>query len=221
MQKRLPFKYIVQAFQKDQFWLPAALWALFVLMTGLFISRGDADGMARAFLGYLLPLISGGLGAYAVLQDDALELQFATARPAWRMLLERLGIVLGVISITALTFQLVMAVMSIDLGLGSFWHTQWIWLVPNFSLIVVASMISLLATNSHSGFAFAGTLWIVELLLRGWFIENRVARYFLLFFGVMSPHSELLTGNQLSLLAIAAVSLLFSIMLLKKQERYI
>lgn len=218
---RTSIKYTFSAFQKDQFWLPAALWGLFALLVGVFFEGDNAASGARGFIGFTLPLISGGLAAYAVLQDSALELQFSTARPAWRMLAERLGVVLGVMTVAAATFQMFVSGLGIDLAYGNFWETQLVWLVPNFTIIALACLASLLAASSHAGFTFAGTLWIMEFMLRGWFAENEVARHFLLFFGTMAPGHPSLPANQLTLTAIGLVSLLGCWLLLKKQERYI
>ena len=218
---RLNAKYTFQAFQKDQLWLPVALWGLFALLVGLFFKGADASSAARAFLGFLLPLISGGLASFAILRDPALELQFATPRPAWGMLVERSGIVLAVIAVTALTFQLYTAVIGIDLGLGDFWRAQLIWLIPNITAICIASLVSLLAASCTAGFAFAGTLWIVQLVLRGLFAHSATWRNVLLFFGIMAPGHPALILNQLTLLTIGAFSLWASAGLLKKQERYL
>ena len=87
-------KYTFQAFKKDLFWLPMAMMTLFTIIT-VFIPESNKYNTARAFLGFLLPLITGGLSAYAFLADSALELQFTTKRPAWQMIIERLGIILG------------------------------------------------------------------------------------------------------------------------------
>jgi len=217
----MSFKYTFSAFQKDQFWLPAALLGLFALLVGVFFKDENAASGARGFIGFALPLISGGLAAYAVLQDSALELQFSTARPAWRMLTERLGLVLAVVAVVSVLFQLFIWYLNIDLAYGSFWQTQLTWLVPNFTAVSLACLVSLLSANSHAGFAFSGTLWILQLLLRGWFAQNEIARYFLLFFGTMAPGHPDLPGNQVTLTAIGVASLLGCWLLLKKQERYI
>lgn len=218
---KMSFKYILSAFQKDQFWLPVAFWGLFALLVSVFFEGDNAVNGARSFIGFTLPLLSGGMAAYAVLQDSALELQFATARPAWRMLAERLGLVLVVITIVSGSFQLLLYTLNIHLLYGNFWQTQLVWLVPNFSIIALACLASLITANSNTGFAFTGGLWILQLLLRGWFAYNEPARYILLFFGTMAPGHETLPANQITLTAIGILCLVGSWILLKQQERYI
>jgi hypothetical protein len=217
----LSIKYTFQAFQKDQFWLPVAIWALFVLMLALFFEGDNQANAGRAFLGFVMPLLAGGLSAYAVLEDSALELQFATARPAWRMLAERLGLVLAVILSVGLSFQGVLAVLHVDAHLGNFGAALLAWLVPCLTMISLGTLVSLLAGNSHSGAAFVGVLWITQMIARGWFAYNATARLFLLFFGAMAAGHADLPLNQAVLSVITVVGLLVSWLLIKKQERYI
>ena len=217
---KLPIRYTFQAFQKDQFWLPAAMWALFALMTGLMLKDRGSE-MSRGFLGFVMPLLAGGLGAYAVLQDSALELQFATDRPSWRMLVQRLGLVLVIMVLVGLSYQLFAAVLHVELGFGPVLQAVLIWLVPCVAMVAVANLVSLLAGNSNGGFAFVGTMWILQLMLRGWIAQKVVLRNFLLFMGAMAPGQEVVPLNQLTLTGVAVISLLLSWLLLKKQERYI
>ena len=218
---RFSIKYTFQAFQKDQFWLPLAMWGLFVLMLVLFFEGNNQVNAARAFLGFVMPLLAGGLAAYAVLEDSALELQFATALPAWRMLAERLGLVLVVILAVGLSFQGVLVVLRVDPHLGNFWQAVLAWLVPCLTMISLGTFVSLLAGNSHAGAAFVGVLWITQTIGRGWFAYNETARLFLLFFGAMAAGHKDLPLNQFVLTGITVAGLFFSWLLLKKQERYI
>jgi len=215
------FKYTVQAFQKDLFWLPLALMGLFSLIAWMLPAEKQYD-TARSFIGFLLPLIAGGFSAYAFLEDDALELQFSTQRPAWRMIVERLGIVAVVIAATSLIFQGIAALLGISLApLGGFLQRQLVWLVPSLCMIVIGGVGALLSRSSSGGLAFIGSLWIIQLLLRGWFIRQRVWRNILLFYGVMDPLGNNRIANQLTLLGIAILLMVVIHNLLKKQERYI
>ena len=62
-------KYTFQAFQKDHFWLPIAITGLFMIIV-IFIPEINKYNSARSFLGFILPLITGGLSSYALLQDN-------------------------------------------------------------------------------------------------------------------------------------------------------
>jgi hypothetical protein len=218
-QKRLYYSF--QTFQKDLFWLPAALMGLFLIVSVL----GPEDqkfNTARSFLGFLLPLLAGGLSAYTFLQDSALELQFTTSQSLWSMILERLGVVLAAIALTAFIFQGILLPLGISLApLGGFLQRQLVWLIPCLAAAALGCAASLAARNSSSGAALIGTLWITQILLRGWFARNSIARNFLLFYGAMDPQGDPRILNQISLSVLTACLLGIIYLALTKRERYI
>ena len=219
--KMARLKYTFQVFQKDHFWLPIAIMTLFVIIT-LFIAEANRYNTARAFLGFVLPLIAGGLSAYGFLADSALELQFTTSRSAWRMIFERLGIIFSVIIMTSLSFQLVVALVGVSLSpLGGLFLRQLVWFVPSLTLLVLGGAASLMARSSNGGFALVGGIWITQLILRGWFARKPILRNILLFYGVMDPLGSPRFYNYLTLLAISILLLWITNNLLSKQERYI
>lgn len=215
------FKYTFQAFQKDLFWLPVAMTGLFMIIVQ-FLPESNKYKAAISFLGFVMPLVSGGLSAYAILEDNSLELQFTTKRSMWKMILERLGLVLVVMVLTSIVFQVYSRMAGISLSpLGSLFQRQLVWLVPCITTITIGGAASLLAKSSNGGFAFVGALWITQLLLRGWFIRQAIWRYILLFYGVMDPFGKALIINQITLTVISLVLLVFTYYLINKQERYI
>ncbi|KAA3646561.1 MAG: hypothetical protein DWQ07_10160 [Chloroflexi bacterium] len=213
--------YTFQAFQKDHFWLPVAVMGLFMLIT--LLMTGDRQySVVRAFLGFTLPLLAGGLSAYTFLEDSALELQFATKRPAWKMIAERLGLVLFVIVFVSLTFQLFIQLLGVSLSpLGNVFQRQLVWFVPCLTTLVLGGAVSLMARNSNGGMAAVGGLWIIQILLRGWFAREPVWRNVLLFYGVMDPLGQPRILNQITLTVFSLLLLVAAHTLLKKQERYI
>ncbi len=214
-------KYIFQVFQKEHFWLPVSIMALFVIIIGL-IPEANQYNAARGFLGFTLPLITGGLSAYAFLADSALELQFTTKHRIWQMISERLGIIMVIIGLTSLVFQAIIARMGISLSpLGGIMQRQLVWFVPCFVLLTLGGAVSLMAKNSNSGFSLVGGIWILQLLTRGWFARKPILRNLLLFYGSMDPLSTQRVYNQVTLMTISFLLLIATYALLKKQERYI
>lgn len=214
-------KYTFQALQKENFWLPPALAALFMIIV-VIVEPEQRYSFGRAFLGYVLPLLPGGLSAYAFLADPALELQFATRRSAARMLFERLSVIFGGVVTVGVLFQLGLHALGVSLApMGGQWERQWVWLVPCFTSLALGVAAALLARNASVGFAVVGGLWIFQLLARGWFAENLVLRNLLLFYGVMEPFGVSLWLNQVVLSALSLVLLALTQTLLKKQERYL
>lgn len=218
----LPPRYALLTTRLDQLWFPAAFWALFVLLAWIMRLDRDAAGLAAGFLGCVLPLIGGVMAAYAVLDDPALELHFASARPAWVMLAERLGAILAVIAAAALTYQLAMAGLGISLaGLGAPLARQLAWLAPSLALMALSIAAALAVAQTTPAAMIVGFVWILQILLRGWFASARGARYVYLFMGALSPAHPSLPANQASLLLLSLLLLAAAVLLLKQQERYI
>jgi hypothetical protein len=218
----MPISYSLNTHLSGQFWFPAAIWALFAIINWIFTDKSRAADTAGYFLGVALPLIGGILSAYSLLGDPVLELQFSTPRSAFRTLLERLGNVLIVLAVAALTYQAYIAVLRVDLSqYGNLWQVQLTWLVPCLVMITLGSLMSLAFTQTTSGALFIGLLWLVQVIVRSAMIDNPIARYLLLMMGTLYPQSPDLAANQTILLALSIVFFALSIVLLKKQERYI
>ena len=60
----------------------ALLRALFAVVSLILHDPEKISDASRSFLGVVLPLIGGVMAAYAILEDPALELRFATPIPA-------------------------------------------------------------------------------------------------------------------------------------------
>lgn len=216
-------KTLLYGFDKEQFLLPFGFWALFFLLSVLFFEDERSVNAAGGFLGYLLPLLMGILAAYTLLSDPILELRFSTSRSSSRLLVERVLLLFGFLALLALSFQGAVGLVGIDLGkYGNFFQIQLIWLIPCAFAISIGSMGSLLACNPITGAGIAGGVWILQILMRGWFSQNELGQYVFLFQGMMrAPGSAELVRNQISLAIITIVFLAASGLLLKRQERYI
>ncbi|MRR29964.1 hypothetical protein EG834_06530, partial [bacterium] len=92
--KRFSLRYALMTYKLDQFYLPLAFFGLFVVMSFIMMNTPQFMHLSKIYLGTAMPLLSGILGAYAILEDPALELRFATPISAARTLLERLGLLL-------------------------------------------------------------------------------------------------------------------------------
>jgi hypothetical protein len=218
--KRYSLRYSLLTYRLDQLWFPLAFWALFAVMTLLMRVRDVY--IARAYLGCAIPLVGGIMAAYAVLDDPALELRFATPVRSAQTLLERLGLIFLVQAACALGFQLLCLALSVDLSvLGNWFAVQLAWLVPTLALMTLGTAGSLLAAQTMTGAFLVGIAWIVELIARGWFAANRIGRYLLVFMGALMPDHPDLAANQASLLALSALLFVAAWALLHRQERYI
>ncbi|MCL4560889.1 MAG: hypothetical protein M1281_09775 [Chloroflexi bacterium] len=217
-----PLRYTLLTYRLDHLWLPAAFWALFLLLI-LFVPQPESKtNMAAAYLGGALPLLAGILAAYAILDDPALELQFSSPRPAWRTLFERLGMILVIVGLFAFSYQACMALIGIDLSpLGGIALRQLAWLVPCLALMALGSAGAFALAQPAAGAMLVALIWMVELLLRSWFASNEWGRYLFIYMGIYAPQNPYLIASHASLLALSLLLLAGSWALLKNQERYI
>lgn len=215
-------KYMLLTYRLDMLWLPAAFWALFLIIAVMIMKESAGFPVTVAYLGTALPLVGGILAAYAVLEDPALELQFATPRPVWQMLAERIGMILVISAVCAFTYQGVLALIRVDLApLGGFWARQLAWLAPTLATVSLGSACAFANRQGTGGAAVIGMIWIMQIVLRDWFLASPWARYTLLLMGSNYPENPALRANQVTLLGLSLLLLLASWALLRRQERYI
>jgi hypothetical protein len=220
--KGFSWKYMLVTCRLDMLWLPGAFWALFLVLSWMI--RADPYGFAicASYLGAALPLIAGILAAYAVLDDPALELQFAAPRPAYWMLLERLGMILALAAACALSYQAVVALLQIDLSpLGGFLARQAAWAAPCLAMIALGAAAALAFRQAAAGSALIGLVWMMQVLLRDLFLQSPAARYVLIFMGSNYPQDPALRGNQAALAGLAVLLSIAAWAFLRLQERYL
>jgi hypothetical protein len=218
--KRFSLHYTLLTSRFDQLWLPLSFWLLFVII-GLIRGLDYMTDTTRAYLGVVIPLLGGIMSAYAILDDPALELRFATPISAAQTLLERLAPAFLVQVISAIAFQVFALILRTDFSIfGDWFDVQLAWLLPTLALMSFGCLAALLAAQTTIGAVFVGMVWIVELVARGWFAEN-TGKYFLIFMGSLMPDHPDLVSNQFSLFALSILFVLGSWGLLYRQERYI
>ncbi|MBN1315486.1 MAG: hypothetical protein JXA42_08460 [Anaerolineales bacterium] len=221
MMKRLTIRYSLTIFSLDQLWLPAAFWALFAIISLLRREPSHIYDMTRVYQGVVVPLVAGFMGAYAVLDDPILELRFAAPTTALSFLAERLGLILAIQALSAISFQAFALALGADLSpLGNWIGVQLSWLAPTLSLMGLGCVGSLLAANTMTGAFMTGIVWLIEILARGWLARN-AGKFILVFMGALMPDHPALSLNQLCLTLLTVLFLISSWALLRKQERYI
>ena len=219
--KRFSLRYTLLTARFDQLWFPLAFWVLFLII-GVIRGQAYIFDTARAYLGVTVPLIGGIMSAYAVLEDLALELRFATPVSAAQTMLERLGPTFLVQTVFALIYQAFSLLLGADFSpFGSWFGLQLIWLVPTLALMAFGCLGALAAAHTITGAALTGLVWIVELVARGWFAGSSVGQYALVFMGPLMPEHPALRANQAILLVLSVVFLFLGWRLFHRQERYI
>ena len=213
-------KYAWLTTRRELVWLPGAVFAALVLIMWMMRLPDIRFAIARGYLGFLVPLMTGILAAYAVLDDPALELRFATPVGASRTLLSRLALILCVQTAFVLMFQLCALAMGVRFSpLGAAPAIQLAWIVPSVSLAAVGTIGALASTQCATGAFLAASVWLVQLLMKGWLLANASSLY--LFMGMLEPKHPDLIWSQAVLVVVSLVLMTFSWVLLHRQERYL
>ena len=217
-----PIQFALRTYQASMFWLPAAIWALFVIMVGIFGKNMEAVKVSAAYIGVVLPLIGGILGAYAILDDPVLELQFASPRSALRMIMERLIVILLVLTVCAVTYQVFVHWIGLDMSeYGNLWQQQAAWIVPSVAMTLLGFVGAFATAQSSTAAMVVGMIWIVQVIAREWFLNTPAASYFFLFTGALYPQVKTVISSQIALSGLSLVFLVTGWILFQKQERYI
>ncbi len=218
--KYFSLRYSLLTYKLDQLWFPFAIWALFVIVALLLPDK--LPTIARGYLGFAVPLIGGILAAYSILDDPAIELRFATPIPAGWILVERLGLILVVQAVSIWAFQGFCLAMGVNLAaLGGGPGVQLAWLVPTLALMALGAAGALLAAQPMGGALLVGVLWLMEIILRGWFAFDKIGRYFLVFMRAAYPEVAWLASNEIAVAGWTILLFLAAWALLRRQERYI
>lgn len=219
--KRFSLKYTFLTYRLDQLWFPLAFWAFFVLLTLLLNEQEQNFDIARAYIGVAVPLIGGIMAAYAILDDPAIELRFATPIRAAQILFERTVLIFIIQAVSALAFILFALLIGVDFApLGSALELHLSWIVPTIALIALGTFGAILGAQTMIGSFLVGLVWIIEVIIRDAMAVNNW-KYAYIFMGILSPEHPDLVSNQIALFAISAAFLFFTWLLLHRQERYI
>lgn len=220
--KRFSLRYLFLTSSFSQLWLPLGFWLLFMAI-GVIRGAEYMVDTTRAYLGAVIPLVGGIMAAYAVIEDPALELRFATPISSAQTMLERLVPTALVQAFFALTFQLFALAFHADFSsvFPTFGQIQLMWIIPTISLMGLGCFVALAFAQAYAGALIVGLIWIVELVARSWFAGNRIGQYFLVFMTPFMQDHPALRINQIALCVLSYLFIHVSWMLLQKQERYI
>jgi hypothetical protein len=219
--KRFSLKYTLLTYRLDQLWFPLAFWAFFVILTLLLSNEEQDFNIARAYIGVAVPLIGGIMAAYAILDDPAIELRFATPIRAAQILLERTVVIFIIQAMSAFAFIVFALLIGVDFApLGNALNLHLSWIVPTIVMIALGTFGAILGAQTMIGSFLVGLVWIIQVIIRdGMAINNW--KYAFIFMGILAPEHPDLIGNQLALFALSAIFLFFTWLLLHRQERYI
>lgn len=219
--KRFSLKYTLLTYRLDQLWFPLAFWAFFVILTLLLNDQELNFDIARGYIGVAVPLIGGIMAAYAILDDPAIELRFATPIRAAQILFERISLIFLIQAVSALVFIVFALLIGVDFApLGSALDLHLSWIVPTVAIIALGTFGAILGAQTMIGSFLVGLVWIIEIIIRDGMTFNNW-KYAYIFMGVFDPNHPDLMSNQIALFAVSAIFLFLTWLLLHRQERYI
>lgn len=219
--KRFSLKYTLLTYRLDQLWFPLAFWAFFVILTLLLNDQEMNFDIARGYIGVAVPLIGGFMAAYAILDDPAIELRFATPIRAAQILFERISLIFFIQAVSALAFIPFALLIGVDFSpLGSTLNLHLSWIVPTVAMIALGTFGAILGAQTMIGSFLVGLVWIIEIIIRDAMTFNNW-KYAYIFMGILNPEHPDLVPNQIALFGISAAFLFFTWLLLHRQERYI
>lgn len=218
---RFSLKYTLLTYRLDQLWFPLALWAFFILLTLLLGEQVEDFDIARAYIGVAIPLVGGFMAAYAILDDPAIELRFATPIRAAQVLFERTSLIFLIQAVCALAFILFALLIGVDFTpLGNAFNLHLSWFVPTVTMIALGTFGAILGAQTMIGAFLVGLVWIIEVIIRDGMAVNNW-KYAYIFMGILNPEHPDLASNQAALFAATAIFLFFAWLMLHRQERYI
>ena len=219
--KRFSLKYTLLTYRLDQLWFPLAFWAFFVILTLLLNDQEMNFDIARAYIGVAVPLIGGFMAAYAILDDPAIELRFATPIRAAQILFERTVLIFIIQAVSALAFIFFALLIGVDFStLGNTLNLHLSWIVPTVTMIALGTFGAILGAQTMIGSFLVGLVWIIEIIIRDGMAVNNW-KYAYIFMGILNPEHPDLVSNQIALFTVSAVFLFLTWLLLHRQERYI
>ena len=119
-------------------------------------------------------------------------------------------------------YQLYLAALGVDMSaLGNLAARQLTWLVPSLALMGLSSLAALALVQGTGGALLVGLIWLMQILLRGWFVASPWARYLFLFMRARYTTNPALTANELCLAGLAVALVAAAGWLLRKTERYL
>jgi hypothetical protein len=185
------------------------------------------DDIAKGLLLLLefgLPPVAGLLAAYLVTGNPTLELHLALPRSYAAVIWLRL-------TLLTLWCLLAAALTSAAISAAGYWiapqadpRRPLIWAAPMLWFVAGGAMLSLLLRSRVASGAVLGMVWLGELFLRAYFLQNSALQKIYLFLtletlpGAGAPASAYWLANRLTLLAMAALFLAALAFLLRRDE---
>lgn len=220
------WRYYLKMIRHDHWLVPVVVLTLATPLTALVHHAGarqdQAPLIARAVLEGALPLTGAILGGLLLLNDPARELLYTTSTPPWRTMLERMGLVLGVMGLCAALFLALMPLIGISwIGWAAWPFSLLVWFIPAVTWLGITLLIGALLRGATAAASLVMLLWFVLFKFHDTVTLTVAGRALFPLLTVFVPDSPDWPLNRLVLSLIGVVSLGGALWLLQRGERFL
>ncbi|EFH83607.1 conserved hypothetical protein [Ktedonobacter racemifer DSM 44963] len=202
-------RYEVHILGPVLFFIPLALVAVFVGLTGMFLLGHVVHiliaSLLIAALEACLPLAAGIILSTVAVQDASLELLLTLPVSYRRIVFLRFALILGWTLLVEWGASLALSAFLPWVPVKPLATFQLTWLAPSLWLSGACILLALLLRNQASSGAILGCVWIMQLLFHGFFAQNGWAQPWFLFATLYTPDASFWLTNRLELIATALV----------------
>ena len=222
----MPWRYYLKMLRYEQFMVPAAMIALCLLVIVLMklLPPGPIDPLPAIVLAFIegaLPLATALIGTSLFFGDPARELHYTVVRPLWRTLVERLALLVVLMTGFYTAFVLIARLLNVTLtGWSVTPSALLVWLVPAVAWSGLAYLLAALFRSGTAANGLVAVLWIIGFLLHSAALGSPLLRVVYPFLTVFEPESLDWTINRAALLVIGVVGLTAGLLLLRHGEKY-
>ena len=215
------WRYYLKMVRYEQFFIPATMAVICLVLILLMQTSPNpsaSTSVATAFVEAALPLAAAMIATAVFLNDPVLELLYTLPRPLWRTLLEKMVLLIAVMTVFYLLFVAAMRLVGVPLtGWGSSFA---VWLIPALAWLGLTFFGGAVFRSSTAGSGLTALLWIAAFLTHTEMLQTPVGRAFYPFMTIFDPNSPDWLTNRAVLALIGVVGIGLALLLMRSGEHY-
>lgn len=213
--------YYLKMMRYEQLLVAGIVLVIMAIVTLLLQGANRAE-VARSFGEGALPLIAALMASGIVLNDPCRELIFAAYRPLWRTVLERIGLLLAIMTGYFGLFAGLMWLAGVPWpGWSGSWTGLLVWLAPGLAWLGFALLIATLSRSAAVGNGLTAFVWLFCFVLASVALDSRPLRAIYPLLTTFRPDSSDWPLNRLLLIGGGLLGTGTALLLLRSSERYL
>lgn len=213
--------YYLKMMRYEQLFLAAIVLVIMAIVTPLLHGDNQAE-VARSFGEGALPLIAALIATGLVLYDPCRELHYAAYRPLWRTLVERLGLLIAIMTGYFGLFTGLMWLAGVPLsGRSGSWAGLLVWLAPGLAWLGFALLVGSLSRSAAAGNGLTAFAWLFCFVLHDGWLASNIGRATFPLLTIFRPASGDWPLNRVLLLGGGLAGIGGALLLLRSSERYL